>query len=201
MKRIAITGVTGDARRVLVQALSYLTGYDVVRQTAYASQAIKFELNREVKERSWDELFVYALSSFCERMEIEQHFDFFVSNGSVFNELAIMNTLNEINSKKDRKNKERDFIYTGSQRIILEYASRTYDCIIHISDCFDENDFYLHQLDRNLMNLIQGCRLIYVVQKNAILVDILEQVTIQTGIKSILSPGTALKKAQLDIIY
>ncbi len=199
MKKIAITGVDPQDRQMLSNALSYIIGYDVVRQTAYSSQAIKYGLNKEIKNSNWQELFVYTLSSFSERIEAEQQFDTFISNGSVFNELAHMKAIRK-NMQNQREDKESLLMISGLERIIAEYAEKEYQCIIHINR-IDEEDLQNQKVDDCLLNLIQNSKIKnYSISKNTILTEILEQIITELGLRMIISPQTALDKAQKDML-
>ena len=200
MKKIAITGANLQERTVLTNAVSYLTGYDVVRQTAYQIQAIKYRLNTEIKNSNWQELLVYVLSSFSERIEIEQQFERFVSNGSVFNELASMKAIYSYNSKHKRENKKYVLMLSGLEKIIAEYALKEYDCIIHIDRNTDEDDAVLQIANQNLLSLIQNCKIKYYITKESGLSDMLEKIVTDMNTRTIISPETAVAKAQKDVL-
>lgn len=199
MKKITITGIERESRMLLTQALSYLTGYDIVRQTAYSGQAIKYGLNKELKDCRWHELFIYVFSSFSERIKIEQHYEKFISNGSVFNELAYMEAFCK---SSVRMNKERIFMLSGIRKIILEYAIREYDCVIHLgnSDSNFEINTFSNDLDKSIRSLAENCKTKFFIQKDSLLTDILEKVSTEIDIKPTLSVGTALRMAK-QVLY
>lgn len=186
---------------MLTNAMSYMIGYDVVRQTAYQIQAIKYGLNTKIKDSNWQELFVYVLSSFSERIEIEQQFEKFISNGSVFNELASMDAIYKYNSKHKRENKEYVLMLSGLEKIIMEYAVKEYDCIIHINKNIDEDDVVLQATDKKLLNLIQDSKVKYYhITKESVLSDMLEKIVADMNIHTIISPETAMAKAQKNVL-
>ena len=200
MKRIAITGVNVQNKTMLSKALFYLTGYEEVRATDYPITAVKYKLNLELNHCNWQELSVYVLASFSERIEIEQQFDEFISNGSVFNELAIVKTIHAMNSHSKRKSKEQLFMLSGLEKVITEYASRQYDDIIHICNA-DPKDTLANDIDNNLVNLIQHTGIpLYFIQKDAVLADVFETIVNELKISKMISPKAALEKAQNEIL-
>jgi rRNA-processing protein FCF1 len=199
MKKIAITGVTAQNKMVLSKALFYLTGCEEVRATDYPSLAVKYKLNRELNHCSWQELFVYVLASFSERIEVEQQFDEFISNGSVLNELAIIETIHKVNSQGKRKNKEQLFMLSGLEKIVTEYAARKYDCIIHICNV-NSKDTLASDMDYSLINLIKRTEIpTYFIREDTILTDMLEKISSELEVNKMLSPKTALEKAQKEM--
>ncbi len=201
MRKIAVTGVIAQDRMLMAQALSYLTGYDVVRQTAYSCQAIKYDLSKTVEECSWSDLFVYALSSFTERVEIEQQYDGYISNGSVFQELSYMETLYKSHLQQDKqKSKEYASMLSALREIVLEYAAREYDLVIHIDS--PKEEWGIHQWqDYNLRNLIQGVDKRFFIARDFISSEVLEELSSGMSTKPVYSPNTALRKAQQDVLH
>lgn len=201
MRKIAVTGVIAQDRMLMAQALSYLTGYDVVRQTAYSCQAIKYDLSRTVEDSSWSDLFVYALSSFTERVEIEQQYEGYISNGSVFQELSYMETLYKSHLQQDkRKSKEYASMLSALREIVSEYAAREYDLVIHIDSPMEEWGIHQWQ-DYNLRNLIQGIDKRFFIARDFISSEVLEELSSGMGTKPVYSPNTALRKAQQDVLH
>jgi hypothetical protein len=199
MKKIAVTGATAQDRMLIVQALSYLTGYDVVRQTAFSCQAIKYDLSKEIEECSWSDLFVYALSSFTERIGIEQQYEKYISNGSVFHELSLMEAIHQSHRHSERESMEYSSMLSALKKNVSEYAIREYDCVIHLSGTYEVGGMYQRQ-DDNLKDLIQGCDKKFIVDEGFILSDILEEISIYLGVNPVHLPGTALRKAQQEVL-
>jgi hypothetical protein len=200
MKKVAITGANPQDRTMLSNALSYMIGYDIVRQTAYQSQAIKYGLNTEIKDSNWQELFVYVLSSFSERIEVEQQYEKFISNGGVFNELASMKAIYKYNSKNKRENKEYALMLSGLEKIITEYAIKEYDCIIHISKNIDDDDLVSYIINENLIDLSKDCKMKYQITKDNVISNMLEKIATEMNFHTIVSPETAIAKAQKDML-
>jgi len=196
MKKIAIIGVSKQDRIVLSQALSYLTGYDVIRQTAYPVQAIKYGLNDELVKSSWQELFLYALASFTERIEMEQKCERYISNGNVFTELAEIEAIADLSVSSKREKKEQKLMIVGMKKIITEYAGKEYDCIIHNSINQHDNSALSVSIDNILVELSKDCKNVYRITGESIAADILEKIIINPKI----SPKSALERAKQDII-
>ena len=196
MKKIAIIGVNKQDRIVLSQALSYLTGYDVIRQTAYPVQAIKYRLNDELVKSNWQELFLYALASFTERIEMEQKCDRYISNGNVFTELAEIEAIADLSVCSKREKKEQKLMIAGMKKIITEYAVKEYDCIIHNSINQHDNSVLSVSIDNILVELSKDCKNVYRITGESIAADILEKIIINPKI----SPKSALERAKQDII-
>ncbi len=159
MNRIAVTGGSSNDRLIVVKALSYMTGYDVVRSSPYSVQSIKYGLNKDLKSCEWDELFTYVLSSFTDRIEKECKYKTFISNGSVFNELCHLVVLTSALIEKNSTDFQ-SYIKSMSntlKRVISEYAHNNYDCVIHIFDKELDMDTYQFQKDRCLMDLLKNC--------------------------------------------
>jgi len=200
MKKIAIIGANNKDRLVLTRALYYLTGYDIVNKTDYTVQAIRYGLNKELRNCKWQELFVYLLSSFSERIVIEQHYDQYISDGSVFYELAMVKAILNLQTTNKRKLKEEITMLTGTERIITEYANRHYDCFVYIDSATNKANELSNEIDNCIKSLIIQHGSIYQVKKDSILSDILEKITTETQIQPIVSSEMALKKAQEDIL-
>ena len=200
MKKIAIIGANNKDRLVLTRALYYLTGYDIVNKTDYTVQAIRYGLNKELKNCKWQELFVYLLSSFSERIVIEQHYDQYISDGSVYYELAMVKAILNLQTTNKRKLKEEIAMFTGTERIITEYANRHYDCLVYIDNRTNKENELSNEIDKCIKSLIMQHGSIYHVKKDSILSDILEKITIETQIQPIVSSKTALRKAQEEIL-
>jgi hypothetical protein len=196
MKKIAITGVSKQDRMVLTQALSYLTSYDIVRQTAYSIQAIKYGLNPELTKCNPQELFLYALASFSERIEMEQQCEQYISNGSVFSELAEMEAFMDLSACSKREKKEQQFMIAGMKRIVTEYAVKEYDCIICICDNLQNSNPLSVNIENNLMALSGNCKKIYRINNESVVEDILGKIILNPKI----SPQSALKRAKQDVV-
>ena len=195
MKKIAIIGVSKQDRIVLSQALSYLTGYDVIRQTAYPVQAIKYGLNDELVKSSWQELFLYALASFTERIEMEQKCDRYISNGNVFTELAEIEAIADFSVCSKREKKEQKLMIAGMKNIITEYAGKEYDCIIHNSINQHDNSALSVSIDNILVELTKDCKNVYRINRDSIVTDILGKIIENPKI----SPKSALERAKQEI--
>lgn len=198
MKKIAITGIDGETRILLTHALSYITGYGIVRQTAFSSQAITYGLCKDLVNCSWHELFIYTLSSFSERIEIEQNYGKYISNGSAFSEYAYM----EAFCKSSRlMSKERTFMLSGVRKIILEYAVREYDCVVHIENT--ENSFtpgvFSNEHEECLRSLVELCKIKFLIQKESILTDLLEMISTEIKVRPVLPIEIALRKAEQEL--
>ena len=195
MKKIAIIGVNKQDRIVLSQALSYLTGYEVIRQTAYPVQAIKYGLNNELVKCNWQELFLYALASFTERIEMEQKCDRYISNGNVFTELAEIEAIADLFVCSKREKKEQRFMIAGMKKIITEYAVKEYDCIIHNSINLNDNSALSVSIDNILVELTKDCKNTYRITGESITADILDKIIANPKI----SPKSALERAKQEI--
>ncbi|MDR2057969.1 MAG: hypothetical protein LBP83_06775 [Dysgonamonadaceae bacterium] len=196
MKKIAITGVNKQDRIVLTHALSYLTGYDIVRQTAYPIQAIKYGWNNELEKCNWQELFLYVLASFTERIETEQQCEQYISNGSVFNELADMEAIVDLSACSKREKKEQKFMIAGMEQIITEYAVKEYDCVIHISNNQQDGNALSANIDINLVKLTENCEKVYLINRESAVTDILEKIITNPKV----SPQSALERAKQEIV-
>jgi hypothetical protein len=196
MKKIAVIGVDNQERQILCQALHYLTQHDIVRQMAYYSQAIKYGLSQELKKCTWQELFIYVFSSFSDRIEGELKCEQFISNGSVFNELACMKAICKTFSQSKRERKECLFMLAGMEKIITEYAVREYDCIIHLGNQPGNED----DIENALKELSQKCKTVYFIPQNSILSDFLTKLLTDVHIHPVISSRTALEKAKRDIL-
>jgi len=196
MKKIAIIGVNKQDRIVLSQALSYLTGYEVIRQTAYPVQAIKYGLNSELVKCNRQELFLYALASFTERIEMEQKCDRYISNGNVFTELSEIEAITNLSVSGKREKKEQKFMIAGMKKIIIEYAVREYDCIIYNSINQNDNNTLSVSIDNILVELTKDCKNVYRIKRESIVADILEKIIINPKI----SPKSALERAKQEIM-
>jgi hypothetical protein len=199
MKKVAIIGADDRGRIVLTRALSYITGYDIAGKTDYAIQAIRYGLNKELKDCPWQELFVYVLSGFSERIIIEQQYGRFISNGSVLLELAMAQAILKTQTVGKRQLKEQSVMLAGTEKVIKEYAQRQYDCLVLIENGFDKDDVFSHELDLCIKNLLIDRDLVYRVRQDSILADLLENMSSELRISPVLSPQTALKKAQDEI--
>ncbi len=200
MRKIAVTGGMTLDRLLMVQALSYFTGYDIIRQTAYSCRAIKYDLSETIEECDWSDLFVYVLSSFTERIEIEQQYDGYISNGGVFHELSYMESLYKSHVYPDhRKSKEYASMLFALRKIVLEYAIREYDFVIHIDSLVAECG--IHQLQEcSLKHLIKEFETLFVVDKDLILSETLQEMSLRMGIKPVYPATTSIRKAQLDVL-
>lgn len=198
MKKIAITGIDGQSRLLLTHALSYITGYDTVRQTAFSSQAIKYGLCKDLGNCNWHELFIYTLSSFSERIEIEQHYGKYISNGSAFSEYAYMEALCK---SSGRMSKERAFMLSGVRKIILEYAVREYDCVVHIENT--ENDFntsvFSNEHEECLRSLVEQCKINFFIQRGYGLTDLLKMISTEIKVRPVLPIEIALRKTEQEL--
>ncbi|MDR2691590.1 MAG: hypothetical protein LBB73_04730 [Dysgonamonadaceae bacterium] len=196
MNKIAITGVNKQDRMILTQALSYLTGYDIVRQTTYSIQAIKYGWNNELINCNRQELFLYAIASFTERIKTEQQCKQYISNGSVFNELADMEAIVDLFVCGKREKKEQQFMIAGMKRIITEYAVKEYDCTIHIRNDQKSNNISLINIDNKLEELIENCEKVYRINKESVVTDILGKIILNPKV----SPQSALERAKQDVV-
>ena len=197
MKKIAITGVSNEKRLIMCNALSNLTGFDVVRCTPYSGFSIKHNLDKSLNEYEWHELYSYILHSFVERIGIESSYDEYISNGSVLNELAFMEAMkvNPSYRKKNIRNKKFLFMGDSLKSIISEYAQR-YESIIHITcDSLNVNDFYV---DKCLKTLIENCGALHFIYGENALLDILNNFSNIAGLKIAMPPLTAIRKAEIE---
>ena len=147
MKRIAITGSKQSGRTILANALSAMTGFDLIICPPYSSIASKYKLDIDISKCQWPDSFEYCLGAFTQRIMIEQKFnDEYISDGGVFSEISwLMCRYPHI-----------ELIYERSmiqclENIIVDYASNEYDYIFHIdsgypSDAIDQclKRIYLH---------------------------------------------------------
>jgi hypothetical protein len=179
--------------------MSYLTGYDQVRQTAYACRAVKLNLNRSIEKCDWSDLFTYTLSAFTERIEIEQQFDTFISNGSVFHELAYMEASYSVYGSDHRRMEGYDSMYLTMKKIISEYAFREYDSIIHLNAPGKSMGDFLQDMDRSLMDMVRGCGKSFIVDNNSLLPDTLDEILQELQIKPLLPVKSALKRVGMEV--
>jgi hypothetical protein len=200
MKKIAIIGGNNRDRLVLTQALSYITGYNTVGKTDYAIQAIRYGLNKELKECKWQELFVYVLASFSERIVIEQHYDQFISNGGVLYDLAMAKTILNSQTADRRTLKEQAVMLAGTEKIITEYAKRQYDGLVYIENSMEKGDVLSNEFDACIKSLIMEHGAVYQVRRDSILADMLESISLEMNINPVVSSQTALKKAQEEFL-
>jgi len=200
MKKIAIIGADNRNRMVLTRALSYITGYDIAGKTDYAIQAVRYGLPKELKDCRWQELFVYLLASFSERIEIEQHYTRFISNGGVLLELAMAKTLLKTQTASRRQLKELQVMLSGTEKVITGYASRQYDSLVLIENGFAKEDVFSHELENCMKSLIAEHRSLYRVRQESILADMLESISAEFQLSPLVSSQTALKKAH-DEVY
>jgi hypothetical protein len=200
MKKIAVIGANNRDRMVLTQALSYITGYSVVSKTDYSIQAIRYGLNRELKNAPWQDLFVYVLASFSERIIIEQHYDQYVSNGSVLYELAAVKAHLNMQAAGRRKFKEQTAMLAGVEKIITEYANRQYHGFVYLDNHSEKENALSSEVDNCIKSLMAERESVYHVRKDSILSDMLEKISMNMKIRPVVSSKTALKKAQEDFL-
>lgn len=198
MKKIAITGASNKDRLILCNALSYLTNYDVIRSIPYTGYILNRGLSIDQDRYEWHELYAYALQSFIERIEVESSCEEFISNGSVFNELAYMKAKESTGKKKNRR-KDYSFMNNSLKSIITEYAIKKYDCIIHIAYSHQEVNGDYPLIDEWLRKLIENCDIKYYVHKENSFSEILEQFFADMNLNTKISPSTAIKKAEMEL--
>ncbi len=199
MNKIAVIGVEASERKVLTQALSYLTGYDLVRPTAYSIKALKLSLKKDNRHSSWNELFTYAISSFSERIEIDQNFKQFISDGSVFDELAYLQTIYEMYLVNDQKHQEYADMNASLQKIVTDYAKRQYDCIVHIHNREAENDLFYKKLETILKTMTLQCKRHFYIKDEMLIGETLSELLADSNITLLFSSELALFKARQDI--
>jgi hypothetical protein len=199
MKKIAIIGADNRNRIVLTKALSYITGYDITGKTDYAIQAARFGLPKELKDFRWQELFVYLLASFSERIEIEQHYCQFISNGGVLFDLVMAKSLLKAQTASKRQLKEWQVMLAGTEKVVMAYAKRQYDSFVFIENGFEKQDVFSIELENCMKGLMMEHRPVYRVRQESILADMLESISSEFQISPVVSSQTALKKAQGEI--
>ena len=200
MKKIALTGSDSRARIVLTRALAYIIGYEIAGKTDYAVQAIQYGLNEALTACKWSELFVYLLSSFSERIVIEQHYDQYISNGSVLYELAVVKALHKAQTASKRKLNEQAVMLVGAEKIITAYAKRQYDGFVYIETELAKEDVFTCAVDNCIKELLTAQESVYRIRKDSILSDMLEKISTGMKIQPVVSAKTALDKAQEDIL-
>lgn len=127
MNRIAITGSFLE-RTILANALSAMTGFDIMISPTYSHTAYKYKLNSDISKCQWPDSYVYCLETFTQRVIVEQKYgDRFISDGSVMQELGWIKS----------RYPQNDLIYEQSminslEKVIVEYASNSYDYIFHL---------------------------------------------------------------------
>jgi hypothetical protein len=176
MKKIAVIGANNQDNLILTQAFSYLTGYSVVNKTDYSIQAIRYGLSNELRNNNWQELFIYVLSSFSERIIIEQHYDRYVSNGSVLYDFALAKVYFNLRYGNNKRYREQVSVLAGMEKIITEYASRQYDGFIYVNRHLEKEIALINEIDTCIENLIAGQKSIYRIRKDSILSDMLEKI-------------------------
>lgn len=197
MKKIAITGVSNEKRLIVCNALSNLTGFDVVRCTPYSGFSIKHSLDKSLIEYEWHELYSYILQSFVERIDVESSYDEYISNGSVFNELAFMEAMKVNPSYKKQNTRNTKFLFMGNslKSVISEYAQK-YERIIHITcDSLNVDDFYV---EKCLKTLIENSGVPHFIYGDNALLDILNKFSDMPDLKIAMPPLTAIRKAEIQ---
>ncbi|MDR1436657.1 MAG: hypothetical protein LBI65_00920 [Candidatus Symbiothrix sp.] len=200
MKKIAIIGVNNQDRMVLTQALSYITGYGIVSKADYSIQSIRYGINKALEYAGKHDLFIYLFASFSERIVIEQHYDQYVSNGSVLHELATVRAFFNRQTANRRKSGEWASMLDGAGKIITEYANRQYDCFIYLDSGLEKEDTPSNDIDTCMKNLIAEQEHIYRIRKDSILSDILEEISMDMKIRPVISSKTALERAQENML-
>jgi hypothetical protein len=200
MRKIAVIGVNKRERLVITKALSYIAGYETVCKTDYAIQAIRYGLNQDIKACKWQELFVYVFSSFSERIMIEQHYDQYISNGSVLFELAMAKTILNAQTADRRFLKEKAAMLAGAEKIITDYAKRQYDGVVYVENSMEKEDVFSRELDGCIQSLILGHEAVYQFRQDSLLADMLENISAEMKISALVSSQTALKKAEDDFL-
>ncbi|GHU62220.1 hypothetical protein FACS1894123_02800 [Bacteroidia bacterium] len=84
----------------------------------------------------------------------------------------------------------------GMEKIIVEYAAREYDCIVHLGSQSGNED----SLESALKELSQKCKTVYFIQQNSILSNFLDIILTDVNIHPAISSKTAIEKAQRDIL-
>jgi hypothetical protein len=127
---------------------------------------------------------------------MEQQCEQYISNGSVFNELAEVEAIVDSVACSKREKKEQKFMIAGIKHIIAEYAVKEYDCIIHVCNNHQDSNTLSINIDNILIELSENCKRIYRINKESVITDILGKIIINPKI----SPLSALKRAKQDII-
>ena len=197
--KIAIAGVSGKERSLIAQSLSHLTGYDLIMSIPYSIQSLKYGLSKDMQDCEWGELIIYILSCFSERIEAEQNCKAYISNGSVFNELMVMEAVGNSHPKRKLSTKDRKILSAGIREIIFEYAVKEYDIVLFIEK--ELTDPMETDTDALLKELIRSSGVKCKSYEYAALSEILTRIMTDLGIKPAVSVKTALENVKQEILF
>jgi len=183
MKRIAVTGSTHSGRTILTEALSSMSGLDLISCPSYSSIAAKYKLDLDISKCQWPDSFVYCMGAFTQRILAERGLeDKYISDGGVLNEICWLKS----------RYPHIELIYERSmikslEKIIVDYALNEYDFIFHI-DPNDVSDI----LDQCLKQTFFQCNIKYHIIDGANAEDALDQMLAYLQVKPVLSAKYAL---------
>jgi len=186
MKRIAITGSTHSRRTILAEALSAMSGLDLISCPSYSSIAAKYKLDLDISKCQWPDSFVYCMGAFTQRILAERGLeDEYISDGSVLNEISWLKS----------RYPHIELIYERSmiqslENVIVDYVSNEYDFIFHI----DSNDLS-DVIDLCLKQIFLQCNIKHHIIDGANSEDALNQILDHLQVKPVLSAKHALLSA------
>lgn len=195
MKKIAVTGGSKMDRCIIVQAISLLTNFPIIRPASFSNTAIKYGLKNNLEECNFYDLFTYVLASYTERIEIEQYYDFYISDGCVLSEVALMEAYCKKSSANKKGKEEMLNMAQSIKKIALEYVLSKYDLIIHIRKETEDT------LDVNLLleSYYKNHQISSILYDECYLLDIIKRIAERIDIKNSISPESAFNKARMII--
>ena len=196
--KIAITGSSVCKCTIISTALSYITSVEVIGSTPYAAVAVKYGFKKDMADCNWAELFVYAFSSFSERTIIEQNYDSYISNGSVFNELAQVRVFSRSLVVNESSRTEIDKMCSSLERVVNDYALREYEEVFHIflpEEKLDQWSEMRKQIDEELTRVAENSNVKFYHFLNLRLEEVLYNIVSILNIKAKMPIEIALEKA------
>ena len=122
--KIAIAGLPKSNKTLLGTALSIVTGIPLIQnRTIY--EWYKIYNLPGLFSIDWKDMVLIAASSFFERVKVENCFDQFISDGTIFSELMFLKS-NYSNREQKAQN-----IYSRMESVTGNYAVRQYDLVVH----------------------------------------------------------------------
>ena len=190
MNRIVVTGGSSKTRQIIVKTLSLITDYTIIRPSSFASVSIKYGVNKTLNECNFDEIFLYVLSSYTERLEAEQHLDQYISDGFVLYEPCIMEAYSMRSTVSSRRKKEMLSMCQSLTKIAAEYAAKKYNLVIHIQ----ENNFEYADTNKIIESYIAKYNLPSIIYNKNDMLELINSALDKANIKPCISAKSALEK-------